>query len=221
MEEVKPKLRGLIHYIAFIFSSVLFALCIPLWLIGKFNLGVAIYIFVQIVLFGVSSTYHRTNWKTERSRRFFQRLDHASIFLLISGTQTAVALLLHPFLSKIKQFLITTWTISSLGIAKTMILNHIYETVDIIMYIIHGSSVVPFLDIFIKNIEWTDFIMFLLGGAFYIVGAILFRIRKPDPSPLVFGYHEIWHVFTVLANLCFFISISKLYIQKCFLNKEL
>ncbi|RVD92012.1 hemolysin III-like integral membrane [Tubulinosema ratisbonensis] len=221
MEEVKPKLRGLIHYIAFIFSSVLFAMYIPLWIIGKFDLGVAIYIFVQIILFGVSSTYHRTNWKSEKTRRFFQRLDHASIFLLISGTQTAVAMLLHPLLSKIKQFLITTWIISSLGIAKTMILNHIYETADIVMYIIHGSSVVPFLDIFIKRIEWAEFVMFMLGGAFYIIGAILFRIRKPDPSPLVFGYHEIWHVFTVLANLCFFISISKLYIQKCFLNKEI
>ncbi|KCZ74235.1 hypothetical protein H311_04801, partial [Anncaliia algerae PRA109] len=104
---------------------------------------------------------------------------------------------------------------------KTILLNHIYETVDILMYIVHGTSVIPFLNIFINHIKRSELILFIVGGCFYVIGAILFRIRKPNPSPLVFGYHEIWHVFTVLANLCFFVPISKLYIQRSFLNKEM
>lgn len=213
MLEKKPMLRGKVHQAAFIVTCGFAAVYVALWVARGWTTGVAVYILSQMVLYGVSSVYHLTDWKTERHRRLLQRMDHASIFLLISGTQTSVALLLLPIAKATKSILVVTWTISGLGILKVMILRGIYETLDVAIYILHGISVVPFFKFLIRNATLSDVILFICGGVLYIVGGIFFRIRKPDPFPNTFGYHEVFHVFTVAANTCYMIPIFKKYLS--------
>ncbi|KAL0265644.1 UNVERIFIED_CONTAM: hypothetical protein PYX00_011358 [Menopon gallinae] len=185
MRKKKPKLRGKVHQAAFIVTCCFAAVYIALWMSRGWTTGIAVYILSQLVLYGVSSVYHLTDWKTEKHRRLLQRMDHASIFLLISGTQTSVALLLLPIAKVTKGILVVTWTISGLGILKVMLLRSIYETLDVAIYILHGVSVVPFLKFLIRNATRSDVVLFVCGGVLYIVGGIFFRIRKPDPFPKV------------------------------------
>lgn len=210
--EKKPRMRGKIHQVAFIITCCFAVVYVALWMSRGWTTGVAVYILSQLVLYGVSSVYHLTDWKTERHRRLLQKMDHASIFLLISGTQTSVALLLLPIAEATKNMLVVTWTISGLGILKVMLLKSIYETLDVVIYILHGVSVVPFFKFLIRNTTLSDVILFVCGGILYIVGGIFFRIRKPDPFPNIFGYHEVFHVFTVAANTCYMIPIFKKYL---------
>lgn len=213
MFEIKPRLRGRVHQIAFIVTCCFATIYLALGITKRWIVGVAIYIISQLILYGVSSLYHRTDWKSEKYRSILQKLDHASIFVLISGTQTSIALLLIPITKITRSILMVTWTISGLGILKLIFLKRIYETLDVAMYILHGVSVVPFFKLIINSVTLIDVILFVCGGVLYIVGGVFFRIRKPDPFPNTFGYHEVFHIFTVAANACYMVPIFKKYIS--------
>lgn len=209
----KPKLRGRIHQVAFyltVLKTLVYGVCC---LNNKGNIGMLIYLLSQLVLFGVSSTYHVTSWKDEKIRSLFQRLDHISIFLLISGTQTSVALMLIPIGPYTKYILMITWTISIAGIMKIVLMKKLHTHFDLAVYILHGISVVPFFNIIVRYVSISDMFLFVLGGAIYIVGGLIYGIERPNPYPTIFGYHEIFHVMTVLANWCFLIPLLKGYIS--------
>lgn len=213
MNEQKPVLRGRIHQAAFyltvIKSCIYGACCIN----NKGNFGVLLYLISQLVLFGVSSTYHVTSWKDNRVRSLFQRLDHISIFLLISGTQTSVALMFLPMGPHTKYILMTTWTISVAGILKIVLVRKLHTQFDLAVYILHGISVIPFFNLIMQNVSINDLSLFILGGVVYIIGGFIFGMEKPNPYPGIFGYHEIFHVMTVLANWCFLVPIFKNYVS--------
>lgn len=213
MNEIRPRLKGLVHYIAFLITVGLSVIYLLLTAIVGWCNGFAVYLLAQLLLFGISSKYHRTVWRTEKLRRLVQRLDHASIFVLIAGTQTAVALLLLPMNKLGQTFIFTTWIISVVGIMKVIFLSAVYETVDVVFYIIHGVVALPFINLVIKSFNAYQIVCFFMGGISYILGGVLFRLRKPNPNPHVFGYHEVFHVFTVVANLFYMIPILEKYIS--------
>lgn len=212
MTKQKPILRGRIHQIAFyltIAKTFMYAVCS---IHRKGNLGIMIYLLSQLILFGVSSTYHVTSWKDEKTKSLFQRLDHISIFLLISGTQTSVILNLVPIGMYTKYVLMMTWTISLAGILKIILMKKLHMHFDLMVYILHGMSIVPFFRIIMNSIPIGDLSLFILGGAIYIIGGLIYGMERPNPYPQVFGYHEIFHVMTVLANWCFLVPLLKGYI---------
>ncbi|KAH9411180.1 hemolysin III-like integral membrane protein [Ordospora pajunii] len=208
----KPRFRGRIHQVAFYITLAKTLVYIICSIVKQGSPGILIYLISQIVLFGISSTYHTTIWKSKKNRQFFQKLDHISIFILISGTQTSVALTLIPLGKYTKRMLMTTWTISLSGILKILLMNNFHTNIDTLVYILHGISVIPFFNIIVKSISLCDALLFILGGAIYIVGGCIYAIEKPNPSPKVFGYHEVFHIMTVLANWCFFVPLLKRYI---------
>lgn len=209
----KPLLRGRIHQIAF-YKTILLTLLFTFLAIKNhhFSIELFIYFFSQLLLYGVSSTYHLKTFKTERMRRLFQKLDHSSIFILISGTQTSVFLSLLPEINL--SLLVTTWCISFLGILKIFVFSNIIEILDVVIYIMHGVCVIPFFGYLIDHVGVRDWILLSMGGILYIVGGIIFGMGRPDPWPEVFGYHEIFHLLTVQANICFMVPILFKYAEK-------
>ncbi|EOB11154.1 putative membrane protein [Nosema bombycis CQ1] len=145
-------------------------------------------------------------------RMLFRFLDHISIFILISGTQTSVVLNLLPPSKYTKYLLTLTWSITIGGIAKIVLLRKLGHVFDLVLYILHGASVVPFFKILIDNLRLIDLGLFVIGGVVYIAGGIIFGIERPNPYPKVFGYHEIFHVFTIIANYCFFVPVLRNYL---------
>ncbi|KAM0685641.1 hypothetical protein COBT_003145, partial [Conglomerata obtusa] len=207
MSPVKPLLRGRFHQFAFYTTIFLtctyFALAIFSHL--PFRLPILIYLISQLTSYGVSATYHLFNFKTTRTKRLFQQLDHASIFLLISGTQTCVITTFIP-ISIASNLLIVSWTITLIGIFKVIFLN-VREVVDVIFYICHGVCIIPFVKkmaLYLGTVQW---IFIITGGVLYIIGGIVFGAEKPNPWPKVVGYHEIFHVLTIIANYCFMIPV--------------
>lgn len=209
---LKPKLRGRIHQGAFFFTVALTIAYLICCMLQGGRLGVAIYLISQLILFGISSTYHVTKWKNDRTRILFRFLDHISIFLLISGTQTSVILTLIPISRYTKYILTTTWSISIAGILKILIMRRLGSLFDLVLYILHGVSIFPFFKIICDNVSKVDICLFICGGIIYLAGGVIFSLERPNPFPSTFGYHEVFHMLTVLANWCFMIPICKKYI---------
>lgn len=182
------------------------------WSLVKGNKAILIYLLSQLILFGVSSTYHTTIWKNEKLEHLIRLVDHISIFVLISGTQTSVVLSLLPPSNLSKSIIIGSWTISILGTSKILFYKHLNHAFDTFVYILHGLSVIPFFNLITSNVSKIDLIFLISGGAIYVIGGLVYGYKRPDPYPFIFGYHEVFHLTTVLANYCFFIPIFKQYI---------
>lgn len=206
---LKPYWRGRIHRLAFYTTICLYVILFCTLNINKIYLS--IYFASQLILYGVSSTYHLQNWKSRKHERLFRKLDHSSIFLLISGTQTCVVVAISELYKSsslnIIRWLPVTYVLAAIGILKVFLFHTIPRYINVIYYIVHGSSVALFIPFSYIVREVLLCVLCVLGGILYIVGGVIYGIRKPDPFPKVFGYHEIFHVLTVLGNLSFLLTI--------------
>lgn len=206
-------LRGVIHGAAFLCMLVTAIVFIVLSFAYRFNSSVLVYILSQLLQFGVSSVYHIPLW-SPRIKRILQHVDHICIFILISGTQTSV--LLTNILTRSNPLthlaLKVSWSISIVGIMKILFMNRLHHIFDLVVYILHGAVIVPFYRI-ISNIDMFDRILIFVGGFLYVFGGVIFGIERPNFYPRIFGYHELFHVFTVLANLCFGLTITRHYFK--------
>ncbi|KAI5191090.1 hemolysin III [Nematocida minor] len=207
--KLKPYWRGRVHRIAFYTTLCLYVILMFTLSISKIYLS--IYFASQLILYGVSSTYHMSNWKTRRAEKFFQKLDHSSIFLLISGTQTCVVVALNELYkttaTNLLKWLPVTYLLAVIGILKVFLIQTVPRYINVIYYIVHGVSVAMFIpSVYIIKERFLG-LLCAMGGLVYIVGGVVYGVRKPDPWPLIFGYHEVFHVLTVVANLLFLATI--------------
>lgn len=215
---VKPKLRGTLHGLAFICTLISAVLFLIASFLRQFNLGILIYILSQLLQYGVSSFYHIPNW-SPRVRRMLQHLDHMCIFILISGTQTSVIVnsigLQETPIARLVIKL--SWTISLIGILKIALMNRLHNIFDLILYCVHGAIIAPFYKV-ISGMHAFDKFLVYTGGLLYLTGGLVYGLEKPNPYPKTFGWHEIFHVFTIAANMCFGIIITRRYIASIFFS---
>jgi hemolysin III len=210
---IKPSLRGVIHAIAF-FTTLLWSVAFVFSsAFYKFDLPICIFLISQLLQFGVSSCYHIFNW-SPKTKHFLRVCDHICIFFLISGTQTSVMLTVIPN-DKIKEglkFIKLSWSISVIGILRLIFIGKLHDILDLFCYIIHGCIPLPFFNL-LNNFTFSDLFYISSGGIFYILGGIVYGMERPNFFPKSFGFHELFHVFTILANFFFSIVISKKYIS--------
>lgn len=211
--ELKPSMRGIIHLFAFIFTSVCL-LCFSFTsYFYKFDIGVFIYIMCQLIVFGVSASYHIPNWNP-RVKNFMRFLDHICIPILISGTQTSVLLNLSKKAVNRLIYLIikATWVISVITMLRIIFIRRFYDLFDVACYSVHGLLVIPIFNL-LRLLPRLDIFFMFLGGVFYLIGGTIYILGRPNPIPSAFGFHEIFHVLTVLGNGCFAIIIAREYIS--------
>ncbi|KAI5173193.1 hemolysin III [Nematocida sp. LUAm3] len=217
----KPLWRGKIHRVALYMSIALYFMLVTILKTDKVHL--TIYFLSQIILYGVSSTYHITEWKDKKSEKLFQKLDHTSIFLLISGTQTCVLTAIGELYTSTRTTLNTitmiSYGIAVLGIFKVFFFSWIPRQINVIYYIVHGVSVVVGFPMKCLLREHMIMALCILGGANYIIGGTIYGSKKPNPVPGIFGYHELFHVFTVIGNFCFLLTIVWAAYRKSILQK--
>ncbi|WUR03417.1 hemolysin III-like putative integral membrane protein [Vairimorpha necatrix] len=213
MEEKRPFYRGKIHLAAFYITISKSILYIFTWLLIKGNKAILIYLISQLILFGVSSTYHTTTWKNPKLEHIVRLIDHISIFILISGTQTSIVLSLLPYNNVTRSIIIASWSITIIGTVKIIFYRHLNHLFDTGVYILHGLSVLPFFNLINSSVSTVDLVLIIMGGIIYVIGGSVYGYRRPDPYPFIFGYHEVFHLTTVLANYCFFIPIFKQYVS--------
>jgi hemolysin III len=202
--ELKPTWRGWIHAATFPVAIAGGVVLIVLadGMIAK--LAAAVFMLTSMLLFGNSALYHRFNWK-DRTRIILKRIDHANIFLLIAGTYTPLALLALPQ-DKGLLLLALVWGGTILGIGFRVFWINAPRWLYVILYLALGWAAVMYLgDLLAANLAMM--VLVVVGGLLYTVGAIVYGLKKPNPVPGVFGFHEIFHTATVLAFLCHWTAI--------------
>jgi len=203
----KPRLRGVFHQWACLCSMPLgLALVVAADRTGA-RIAVAVYAVTLVALFGVSAVYHRVNWRSLAARRWMRRLDHSMIFMLIAGSYTPfAALALHGPLAI--ALLIAVWTGAIVGVVFNLAWGNAPNWLRAVLYITLGWIAVAALPQLAVAIGLAGLTLLALGGALYTVGAIVYAVKRPNPAPEVFGYHEIFHILVIAAAALQFAVIA-------------
>jgi hemolysin III len=204
---VKPKLRGVSHEWAFFISLVFGAGLIFFAKTPKATLAVGIYAVSLSALLGTSALYHRVNWKRPQVRTWMRRLDHSMIFFLIAGTYTPFALLvMHGTLAT--AILIAVWAGAIAGAIVEMVWIGHPKWVSAAVYLTIGWVAVAAFPELWSGLGPTAALMLAGGGLLYTAGAIVYAVQRPNPSPAIFGYHEVFHAFVLAAAVLHFSVIA-------------
>jgi hemolysin III len=206
--ELKPRLRGFLHTYAAAISiasgAVLIAVAAALKG-GSAAATTAIYAATVTLLFGTSALYHRLSW-SPRAHRIMKRLDHSMIFVFIAGTYTPIAALTLPRTAAIA-VLVTVWTGAVFGVALQTAWPTSPRWLAVPCYIALGWVAVFVLPDLLHNAGVAALVLILVGGAIYTIGGIVYGIKRPNPIPGVFGYHEVFHACTLVAAICHYVAI--------------
>ena len=203
----KPRFRGVSHQWAFFVSLVLGGALVIAAPGGTPRLASAIYAVSVAGLFGASALYHRVNWKSLSARRWMRRLDHSMIFFLIAGTYTPFAVLvLDGTLSAV--ILIVVWTGAAAGIVLKLCWIDAPKWLVALTYVMLGWVAVAAFPDMISDLGITPTAMVAGGGLLYTLGALVYALRRPDPAPQVFGYHEIFHALVIAAAALQYAAIA-------------
>jgi hemolysin III len=195
---VKPRLRGVSHQWAFFVSCVIGAALVIAAPAGTPRLAAAIYALSVSALFGVSALYHRITWASAAARRWMRRLDHSAIFLLIAGTYTPFALLvLDGAIATV--ILVVVWAGALGGILLKLVWIDAPKLLTAIVYIALGWVAVAAFPDLLDELGVTGTALVAAGGLLYTAGALVYALKRPDPVPAVFGYHEVFHALVIVA----------------------
>ena len=212
VDEIKPKLRGWLHAatwpLAFFGFLVMLVIADDL----KVRAGVAVFMVSALLLFGTSAVYHTGRWSDTAKARL-KRLDHANIFVLIAGSYTPFALLLLD--TKSAWILLSlVWGGAILGVLFRVFWLGAPRWLYVPIYLALGWAAVFWLDDFKERGTPAVLILLAVGGLLYTLGAIVYGFQKPNPWPNWFGFHEIFHSFTIAAFIVHYIGVSLLAYQR-------
>ena len=202
----KPRYRGVSHFYALFVAVVAAIALVATAPAGLATFAATVYAATLVGMFGASALYHRGNWAPATARRLLQ-FDHTAIFLLIAGTYTPIGLLAMDGTEQLLT-LSAVWLIAAAGILFEWMPvpapRGYVTTVYMALGWIGAFAFVPLYD----ATGWWGVGLIALGGLCYTVGAIVHAARRPDPWPETFGYHEIFHVFVILAALLHYCAIT-------------
>jgi hemolysin III len=198
-------MRGRLHEIAFFISLPAGIAMVALADTGRSRLAAVVFAVGLAGVFGASAAYHRVAW-SDPARNRMKRLDHSMIFILIAGTYTPLCLLaLNGPWSVVT--LATVWAGAITGIVLKQVNIDGLRRVSGFLYIALGWASIIALPQMFHVMSMTGSVLVVAGGLLYTFGAIVFAVKRPNPNPAVFGYHEVWHAFTAGAGLCHYTAV--------------
>jgi hemolysin III len=195
---IKPRLRGVFHQWACAGAVPLGLVLVILAGTARARVALAVYSISLVALFGVSALYHRINWRSLTARDWMRRLDHSMIFVLIAGSYTPFAVLvLHGALAT--AILLAVWVGAGLGVAFNLVWRDAPTWLRAALYIGLGWIAVAAMPQLGAAIGVGGLVLLGAGGVLYTLGAVVYAVRRPDPVPAVFGYHELFHILVIAA----------------------
>ncbi|MEU4419918.1 hemolysin III family protein [Actinoplanes sp. NPDC024001] len=203
---VKPRLRGWLHAGTFPVAVAAGGLLTVLSPDDRSRVALALFTLSAALLFGISALYHRGHW-TGRVENVLRRFDHANIFLIIAGTYTPFCVLvLAP--GQARTLLWIVWCGALAGVAFRVLWVGAPRWLYVPVYIALGWVAVIYLPGFWRSGGVPVVTFLCLGGVLYTLGAVVYGLRRPDPNPRWFGFHEVFHALTVAAFAAHCIGIS-------------
>ena len=202
----RPRLRGVFHQYAFFVAVLAGAVLVLVSDSGRERLAMVIYAVALAAMFGISALYHRVTWRSPNVRKWMRRLDHSAILLLIAGTYTPFALLAFDG-SLGTAVLVAVWSGAAAGLVLNLLWIDAPTWVTAVVYITLGwvgAVAVPEL----VGFGVAPAVLVFVGGALYTIGAVTYALKRPNPIPTVFGYHEIFHLLVIGAAITHFVAIA-------------
>jgi hemolysin III len=205
-EQAKPLLRGWLHAVA---APVALAAGLFLaWRAPTTPAAVSTIVFAAsaVMLFAVSAVYHLGTWPP-RVGRTLRSLDHANILILIAGTDTPVAVLALHGAARVA-ILVVVWTAALLGASFRVAWTGLPRWVYVPLYVGLGWAAAFVLPELLNGAGAFALSLVVAGGVLYTLGGLMYGLRRPDPWPRVFGFHEIFHACTVAAFACQYVAVA-------------
>jgi len=204
----RPTWRGRIHTWAFAAAIPAGIYLIVMSHAAEARVAASIYAASLLLLFGTSASYHRLA-KSVRARRIMQRLDHSMIYVLIAGTYVPLCLVALPPVWGIPMLAVVC-VCGAAGMVMKLTCFHRARWLSYALYPIMGWVAVIAAPALIAHLTPLQLGLIAAGGVAYTIGFPVLIVRRPDPWPTVFGYHEVWHVLVVAAAICHFVAIEML-----------
>lgn len=203
---VRPRLRGVLHELAFPVS-----LLAGVWAIVRASPGApraatSIYAATLSACLGVSALYHRGHWSV-RMRALMRRLDHATIFMLVAGTFTPIAAIAVSGGLSVAT-LVVVWGGALFGSVLATVRNDLPRALEVGPYIGVGAFGVVLMPHLLRHLGVAAVALLVLGGIVYIAGALIFAWQRPNPWPRTFGFHEIFHSAVLAAATLQWVAIT-------------
>jgi hemolysin III len=204
--ELKPRLRGWLHLVAFPLATLAGVVLMALAPTTPALVAAAIYTVSSSLLFGISALYHRGG-VSAATRRVLKRLDHSNIYLIIAGTYTPFAVLALHGAAQIA-VLATVWTGAILGLTFRLVWIDAPRWLYTPLYIALGWVAIFVLPGLVRGAGVTATVLVIVGGLLYTLGGLVYALKRPNPSPRWFGFHEVFHLLTVLAWVTQYVAVS-------------
>ena len=203
---LKPKLRGWLH-----FGAAPMSLVLGLWLMvvtpdQGLRAAVAVYVLTTVLLFGVSASYHLGAGRPSVNA-FLRRLDHANIYLFIAGSYTPFAVAM-PDRSTGTTILVLVWVIAAVGMLLPIAWLHAPRWLTAGSYIAMGWVAIFYLPAIASAFGGLTVVLLALGGVLYTAGGVVYARKRPNWHPEWFGFHELFHAFTIAAYLVQFAAVA-------------
>lgn len=202
----KPVLRGRLHEIAFFLALIGAAALVERARGPHALLGAGVYGASLSALLGASALYHCGDW-SPRADAWLRRLDHSAIFVLIAGTWTPLSLAIERGRGAA---LSIAWGGAALGIAQAVFFPRAATWLVACGAVALGWASVPFLGQIAQAAGGQGIVLLVAGGLVYTAGAAVYSLRRPDPAPAIFGYHEVFHALVLVAAACHFAVVAQI-----------
>ena len=206
LDGARPRWRGVLHQAMAFLTPLLGIGLVAIADGSQARLGAAAFVLGLTVLFGTSAAYHRIDWST-RWALVMKRADHVAILVALAGTYTPFALVVLDGWTR-TAVLAASWAAVALGVGAAALGLFEVRGVAITAYITLGWMAVLMVPQLSRALSTSEFAFVVLGGVLYTGGAIGLALRWPDPDPEVFGFHEVWHVYTVLGAAAHAVAVA-------------
>src|SRR5580658_8307827 len=193
----RPLLRGWLHLVAAVVTVIAAPFVVARAPTAGAAAALAVYMTSIVALFGVSAAFHRVRW-SPAARRRMRRADHATIFIAIAGTNTAVAGLALRGWAQVL-ILALVWGGAVVGISVRQLWLDAPQWAVAVPYVVVGWCSLVVAPQLVRGLGAAGFFLMLGAGLAYTTGALVYAAKKPDPWPRVFGFHEIFHACTVIG----------------------
>lgn len=209
----KPLLRGWSHVVAFVAVTALgVVMTATADANGRQRATLLVYLVGTLLMLGVSALYHRLPWRPAARARM-RKLDHSTIFLAIAGAYTPVMdTALHGW--QRPTVLVIAWSGTAVGIALQWVPVHVPRALFTAVYVVVGWCAALAFPQLLDGLGGVGFGLVLGGGGLYTLGAIVYAAKWPDPWPRVFGFHEVFHLFTIAGAGCHLAAIAFVVVPK-------
>jgi hemolysin III len=199
-------MRGTLHLLMAILAPFGLVLLLLIADSPRAYVGASIFAASLVALYASSASYHLAPWPP-RLRGMMKRIDHSMIFALIAGTYTPFCLIVLGDGWGITM-LALVWTFAGLGMLMHIAWPSAPRWLSVAIYMAVGwLALIPIVEV-VTRMHAGAIATLLFGGLLYSVGGVIYAMKRPDPFPRVFGFHEVFHLFVIAGSLVHFALIA-------------